>query len=261
MPPRISPRTFMILTSGLGIYGTTVYASYHLYRIHKLPTPPATLQQPAHQKSYPGVFDALASEYDTKIGWDEWLMRLGSRRKELVGLARGSVLEVSAGTGRNLEFYAENPAIKELCMSDVSESMLMAAYKRFVALAKSQRPMPKTEFKIMDVQGLAVPTASFDTVIDTFGLCSCSDPVAALKEMARCCKPDGKVLLLEHGRGHYQYLNEALDKTASDHAVAWGCWWNRDIEGLVKEAGLDLLEMRTYHFGTTLWMVAKPITR
>lgn len=32
------------------------------------------------------------------------------------------------------------------------------------------------------------PEASFDCCVDTFGLCSCSDPVKALMEMSRVCK-------------------------------------------------------------------------
>lgn len=31
------------------------------------------------------------------------------------------------------------------------------------------------------------PEASFDCCVDTFGLCSCSDPVQALVEMSRVC--------------------------------------------------------------------------
>jgi methyltransferase OMS1 len=42
------------------------------------------------------------------------------------------------------------------------------------------------------------PNGCFDTVVNIFGLCSYDDPVQVLQEMARVCKPDGKILLLEH---------------------------------------------------------------
>ncbi|TPX70583.1 hypothetical protein SpCBS45565_g01670 [Spizellomyces sp. 'palustris'] len=260
MPP-FTPRHFMLLTTGLGVYATTAYASYHAYRIYSAPPPAPGIADPARQEAFPGVFDALAPEYDGKIGWDEWLMRVGSRRKELVERASGSVLEVSTGTGRNLEYYTQNPAIKRLTLTDTSEPMLHKAYNRFRSMTSAKHSFPPTSFEIMNVQALPLNDRQYDTVIDTFGLCSCSDPVAALREMARCCKPDGRVLLLEHGRGRYGFLNDALDKTATEHAVKWGCWWNRDIDGLVKKAGLEIVEMKTFHFGTTLWMVAKPRTR
>ncbi|KAI9104699.1 S-adenosyl-L-methionine-dependent methyltransferase [Phlyctochytrium arcticum] len=258
MPPRLSQRQVILLTGGLGLYGVTSYLSYHAYRIHMAPQPPASISDPKHQPPHPGVFDALAPEYDTRIGWDEWLMRLGTRRKQLVERAKGDVLEVSAGTGRNIEYYGQNTAIKTITLSDVSEPMLHKAWVRYTSYANAKHRLPEASFKIMDVQKLPIPDHKFDTVIDTFGLCSCSDPVKALNEMGRTCKPDGKILLLQHGRGYLAWLNDALDKTANDHAEKWGCWWNRDIDSMVEAAGLEIVESRRYHFGTTVWIVAKP---
>ena len=52
----------------------------------------------------------------------------------------------------------------------------------------------------MDVQQLDFPDNYFDTVFATFAFCSVPDPVAGLKELKRVCKPEGKLLLLEHMR-------------------------------------------------------------
>ncbi len=59
----------------------------------------------------------------------------------------------------------------------------------------------RIDLAIMDSHALRFEDNAFDTVVDTFGLCSYDDPVSVLKEMARCCKKDGKILLIEHGRG------------------------------------------------------------
>jgi hypothetical protein len=39
--------------------------------------------------------------------------------------------------------------------------------------------------------------------------------------MCRVCKPGGRILLLEHGRGHYGALNEWLDERADAHQQRW----------------------------------------
>ncbi|RNF18809.1 methyltransferase [Trypanosoma conorhini] len=102
------------------------------------------------------------------------------------------------------------------------------------------------------------PDNSFDTVVDMFGLCSFDDPVRALREMSRVCKPSGNLLLLEHGKGRWARINDHLDKWAPRHAKKWGCWWNRDIRRYLRLAGLTVVKEEEKHFGTSLYIVAKP---
>ncbi|KAI8925422.1 S-adenosyl-L-methionine-dependent methyltransferase [Entophlyctis helioformis] len=113
-------------------------------------------------------------------------------------------------------------------------------------------------FTVMNSERLLYPARTFDTVVDTFGLCSHSDPVGALREMGRVCRPGGRILLLEHGRSELEWVNTMLDKGSAEHADRWGCWWNRDILGIVGEAGLQVHEVKRYHFGTTYCIVAGP---
>jgi len=41
------------------------------------------------------------------------------------------------------------------------------------------------------------------------------------------------------------------------HAEKWGCWWNRDINQIVEEAGLVVHEKANYHLGfLSLWHFA-----
>ncbi|CAM9125131.1 unnamed protein product [Heterosigma akashiwo] len=109
----------------------------------------------------------------------------------------------------------------------------------------------------MDGTALAFPSGRFDTVVDTHGLCSVAEPRRLLREMSRVARPDGQILLLEHGRSHYGWLNGLLDKYASRHLEKWGCSWNRDIEGLVREAGLSVESSSRWHFGTTYLLVCR----
>ena len=91
------------------------------------------------------------------------------------------------------------------------------------------------------------------------GLCSTPEPSALLTHLGSITNPnDGRILLLEHGRSHYAWLNRILDKTAPGHADKHGCWWNRDIGKIVEDSGLDIIEIKRYHFGTTWWIELQP---
>ncbi|KPI87943.1 hypothetical protein ABL78_2982 [Leptomonas seymouri] len=105
---------------------------------------------------------------------------------------------------------------------------------------------------------LPFPDNSFDTVVDMFGLCSFDDPVRALRELSRVCKPGGKLLLIEHGKGHSIRVNNHLDKWAPRHAKNWGCWWNRDIRRVIRLSGLSVEKWEGRHFGTSHYIIAKP---
>ncbi|KAF5680374.1 Methyltransferase mitochondrial [Fusarium heterosporum] len=106
-------------------------------------------------------------------------------------------------------------------------------------------------------------TTKYDTVIQTFGLCSVSDPVAVVNNLAKAVKPgSGRIILLEHGKGWFGIVNGLLDKNAGKHFEKYGCWWNRDIEALVEEAasktpGLEIVKVERpsiLQMGTLVWV-------
>lgn len=122
-------------------------------------------------------------------------------------------------------------------------------------------PKERSKFIVskQDVHDISTfPDESFDTVIDSFGLCSFDDPVTALKEMKRVCKKDGKILLLEHGRSKiFEGITKHLDANAETHAKNWGCVWNRDIDDLLEKSGIYVEVKRVWHFGTTYYCIAR----
>ncbi|GME93496.1 unnamed protein product [[Candida] boidinii] len=75
--------------------------------------------------------------------------------------------------------------------------------------------------------------------------------------MKTLLKPGGRIILLEHGRGTYKFINEKLDARAHKHSESWGCRWNLDIGELVDKSGLEITDEKRYHFGTTWYIVAK----
>ena len=114
----------------------------------------------------------------------------GKWRKLLWSKVEGNkILEVGVGTGKNLPYY---PRGAEIVAIDFSEKMLERAVEKAAKLGTSVTLLQ------MDVQSLVFDDNTFDTVLGSFVFCSVPDPILGLREIARVCKPGGKVLMLEH---------------------------------------------------------------
>jgi ubiquinone/menaquinone biosynthesis C-methylase UbiE len=111
-------------------------------------------------------------------------------REKLWAKAEGyHILEVGVGTGKNFAYYPKNAKVTAI---DFSPAMLAQA-----ELKKSERGI-EVDLHLMDIEFLQFADNSFDTVVGSFVFCSVPTPSKGLKELHRVCKPDGKVLLLEH---------------------------------------------------------------
>ncbi|CAI7586084.1 unnamed protein product [Penicillium pancosmium] len=227
-------------------------------------------------------YNSTAPTFDAEVDLSEKAMRLGKKRADLLRLARGDVLEVSCGTGRNLEYYdlkerrgmdeqghAAVLGCRSLTFVDLSPQMVNITKKKFEA---ANPEFTHVAFRAQDAAAVTVESpvkvqnsgsgkgnVYYDTVVQTMGLCSMPDPVGTLRHLGQITEPGhGRILLLEHGRSHYDWLNRILDNLAPLHADKHGCWWNRDIGAIVKESGLEVVEEKRWHFGTTWRYVLRP---
>ncbi len=195
------------------------------------------------------AYDRFARWYDLSLAPLEWAV-LGRLRRRLLRRARGRVLEVAAGTGRNLPHYP--PEVEELVLVDLSPAMLARARPR------ARRVGLPVQMEVVDAQALPFPDGCFDTVVSTLATCTFPDPVAALKEMGRVCHPGGRILLLEHGRSRLPWLARWQDRTAPAHARHLGCHWNREPLELVQQAGLGLIDAERHALGIVHLIAARP---
>lgn len=191
------------------------------------------------------------AEYADTIYRFGWLDRLvaGRYRKRLFSKAKGRVLDVACGTGANFPYL---PPSVELVGIDVSPEMLANARRR---LERLDRVGTLWE---MDAQALEFPDDSFDTVISSLSTCTFPDPVAALREMDRVCKPDGKILLLEHGRSDIGPIARFQDWRADSHYEKVGCRWNQEPLESVSMAELDVARVETALLGIITAIEARP---
>lgn len=161
-------------------------------------------------------------------------------RRDLLRRARGEVLEVAVGTGSNLRHYPPGCSITAV---DLSPEMLE------VARRKAERLGLLISLVEANAEALPFENESFDTVASSLSLCTFPDPVRALHEMARVCRADGRILLLEHGRSDREWLGRFQDRREDAHAKKLGCHWNREPRQLVEEAGLRVSSARRSFFG------------
>ena len=134
--------------------------------------------------------DREAHRYDKQIALFERLL-FADGRKWVCRQAQGEVLELAAGTARNLPYY---PAEIALTGIELSPRMLEIGQQRARELGRD------ADQRIGDAQALDFPEASFDTVVCTLGLCTIPDPRRAVAEARRVLRPGGRILLLEHVR-------------------------------------------------------------
>src|SRR5258708_33390413 len=101
-----------------------------------------------------GVYDRMAGGYDRMIAtWERLLFEDG--RRWVCSQARGDVLEIGVGTGRNLDSYPDGV---HLIGIDLSPSMLDLARGRARPLGRD------VDLQLGAAQRLSFASASFDTV-------------------------------------------------------------------------------------------------
>ncbi len=163
---------------------------------------------------------------------------LAEERRRCLAAARGRVLEVGFGSGRNLPFYPS--AVQEVIAIDPSGSGARLARRRI-----QQATFP-VQFRPVSAEQIDAPDRSFDTVVSTFSLCSIPRAATALEHMRRVLAPDGRLLFVEHGRAPDPSIRRWQDRLTPAHrALSGGCHLNRDIAELVAGAGFELLALDT----------------
>lgn len=190
------------------------------------------------------ILDSPPSALPTALGFT-------SLRSRALALATGATLEIGCGTGANFALYP--PGVAAVTAVDISEGMLSLARAQVDALPAA----PPFDVARGDATGLPSDwSARFDTVVDTFSLCAISDPAAALAEMRRVVRRDGRVILVEHCLSDFGPLAAYQDLVAEPvAAVSKGCFWNQDVVGLAQSVGLTVVSAERALGGTVVSLV------
>ena len=178
---------------------------------------------------------AFAALYDPLMAGTE-KAGLAERRRQLLGHARGRVLEVGAGTGANLPYY--DSAVEELVLVEPEEPMARRLERKVAASARSARVV------LAPAEQLPFEDDSFDVVVTTLVLCTVSDQARALAEIRRVLAPSGCLLFLEHVRSEDPGLARWQDRlNGFNRKIGHGCNCNRDTLAAIQAAGFTLREV------------------
>ncbi|KKL48863.1 hypothetical protein LCGC14_2321240, partial [marine sediment metagenome] len=123
-------------------------------------------------------------------------------REEIVGGAKGRVLELGAGTGASFPYY--NDHAEQVIATEPDPYMLERARRR---AEEVERPI---EVRQASAEELPFDDASFDTVVSTLVMCSVSDPLRALSEVRRALVSGGRLALAVPCHGRLKNLVHAL---------------------------------------------------
>lgn len=161
------------------------------------------------------------------------------RERACAGL-HGRVVEVGFGSGLNVPFYPQ--AVRSISAVEPADLGWKMAGKR---LAKATVPVERAG---LDGQSLPFPDDSFDSALSTWTMCTIPDIATALAEVRRVLVPGGTLHFVEHGlapdRGVqvWQHRLNPIEK-----AVAGGCHLDRDIRGLLENAGFEIRDIDVFY--------------
>ncbi len=173
---------------------------------------------------------------------------LRDMRRELLSEARGRTIDIGSGTGANLDLY---PADVELAMAEPDPHMARQLRRK---LSESGR---EVEFVEAGAENLPFEDSSFDTAVFTLVLCTVPNPRAALAEVARILKPEGRMLFLEHVRAESPNLARWQDRLEKPwRFIGDGCHCNRDTVATIEQSPLRLEQVERGRLPK-----APPITR
>ena len=161
-------------------------------------------------KQVGGVFTSVANSYDVmndamSIG----LHRLWKRiLVEIAGIKDNDVvLDIAAGTGDIAKLISKQFPSSEIYVSDINNEMLSLGRERSIDEGFSNN----THFCQLSGEAIPFNDATFDVITIGFGLRNFTDKSAGLKEMRRCLKKNGRLLILEFSKPNNLLFSKVYD--------------------------------------------------
>ncbi|ORC34702.1 SAM-dependent methyltransferase [Marispirochaeta aestuarii] len=171
-------------------------------------------------------------------------------RVQLLTKAAGRVLEVGVGTGKNLPYYPPDVSVTGI---DFSREMIERARSRV-----ESQGLDNVTLIEMNAEELSFEDNSFDTIVSTCVFCSVPLPVNGLRELQRVCRPDGRVLMLEHVRSEGPVMGPLMDFLNPLPLYLYGANINRRTVDNLLQAGFQHIEVTNLWRDIVKQIIARP---
>jgi len=196
-------------------------------------------------------YDKLAAIYDQR--WNSYVANTLSFLKDWAQISPSTtVLDVACGTGEfERLLLTENPT-QCIIGVDISEKMLLVAQQKLQAY-------PHVSFYNASASTLPFENNSFDVVVSANSFHYFDDPNAALVEMKRVLKPDGKVIILDWCKDYLlcrlcDFILKLVDPAYKQ------CYSQFEFHNLLKSAQFDIERATKFHFGVVWGMMVATAT-
>ncbi len=177
------------------------------------------------------------------VHWVCGLPMVTRQRQKIVPLASGDVVEIGFGSGLNLPHY-DRSTVTSLIGINPDDGLPALGQKAIAA-----HHLPAT-LLVESAEAMSLPSASADSVVVTYSLCSIPDISSALAEIYRILRPHGRLFFCEHGRSPSLLVARLQDGlNAPWRFMAAGCHLNRDPGRLIAAAGFALDRYDVYDLG------------
>ncbi|MED5579925.1 MAG: methyltransferase domain-containing protein [Nitrospinota bacterium] len=139
------------------------------------------------------------------------------------------LLEVGVGTGLSLPLY---PNSSEIVGIDISSKMLEKAREKIKKL-----DMDNIQLSVMNAEEMDFPDNTFDCVTACYVVSAAPDPQKIVSEICRVCKPDGRIVFINHFKSQ-NFLLAKFEELINGACKKIGWETTLDLEPLLKSNNL-----------------------
>ncbi|OYD95769.1 methyltransferase type 11 [Nostoc sp. 'Peltigera membranacea cyanobiont' 210A] len=185
-------------------------------------------------------YDRLAAIYDQR--WSNYIANTLSFLKSWVQISPSDVvLDIACGTGEFERLILIEQPMQQMVGVDISDKMLLMAKQKCCNY-------PNVSFYNAPASVLPFASNSFDVVISASSFHYFDEPDAALAEMKRVLKPDGKLVILDWCRDYL--LCQICDIILKVFDPAYKqCYSQAEFHQLLTSAGFNICRANKVRFG------------